>query len=49
MNQLQSPDAQLGAVEEFFRTLAGATPRLQYAEESDERETETGFREELAA
>jgi tRNA-dihydrouridine synthase B len=49
MNQLQGTDAQLAAVEDFFRNLAGAAPRLQYAVESDVPEQEPGFREELAA
>jgi tRNA-dihydrouridine synthase B len=31
MNQLQTREAQRAAVEDFFDTLAGAAPRLQYA------------------
>jgi tRNA-dihydrouridine synthase B len=46
MNQLQSAEEQLAAVDEFFRSLAGAAPRLQYAIES--ADSEHGL-EELAA
>lgn len=49
MNQLQDPDAQLAAVEAFFRNLAGAAPRLQYVVDSEAPEQEPGCREELAA
>jgi tRNA-dihydrouridine synthase B len=48
MNQLQSAEEQLVAVDEFFRGLAGAAPRLQYAIESAESGQER-ILEELAA
>jgi tRNA-dihydrouridine synthase B len=47
MNQLQTCEAQLAAVEEFFLGLANNAPRLQYA--ADTAETEPEVREELAA
>jgi len=48
MNQLQNTGEQLAAVDEFFRSLAGAAPRLQYAIESAEPVHERVL-EELAA
>jgi tRNA-dihydrouridine synthase B len=49
MNQLQTIDAQLAAVDEFFSGLAGAAPRLQYASEPDSTGQDAALAEELAA
>jgi tRNA-dihydrouridine synthase B len=48
MNQLQNADEQLSAVDAFFRGLADAAPRLQYAIDGPDPEQERGL-EELAA
>src|SRR5580658_4634047 len=45
MNQLQSAEEQLAAIDEFFRDLAGAAPRLQYAIDSVEPGQERALEE----